>query len=166
MIIVSDTTPLNYLVLIDEVEILERLFGRVFIPPAVFAEFHNEGTPDKVREWADSNPSWLEVKSASDSFIRQVKNLGAGEREAIALALELNAQALLIDERKGTKEARQKSIPVLGTLAILEKAAENGLLDFTSALHSLQQTNYRFPPTEVMQQLIDRDKLRKEQKPK
>ena len=58
-----------------------------------------------------------------------VKKPWAGEREAIALAIELRANAVLVDERKGTKEARQKNIIVLGTLAVLERAAERGLLD-------------------------------------
>ena len=57
MIIISDTTPINYLVLIGEIDVLEKLFGRVIIPQAVFDEFHNPGTPDPVRDWAGSAPA-------------------------------------------------------------------------------------------------------------
>ena len=164
MIIISDTTPINYLVLIDEIDILEKLFGRVLIPEAVFAEFHNPGTPKQVTDWADSSPVWLEVRTASPAFIAQVKKLGAGEREAIALAIELQANAVLIDERKGTKEARKNNLLVLGTLAILERAGEKEYLDFPTALTQLRQTNFRFPPPDVIQQMLDRDTLRKQSK--
>ena len=164
MIIISDTSPINYLVLIGEINILAKLFGRVLIPAAVLAEFHHPGTPKQVTDWADSSPAWLEVHTASPAFLAQVKKLGAGEREAIALALELQANAVLIDERKGTKEARINKLLVLGTLAILERAGEMEYLDFPTALTQLRQTNFRFPPPDVMQQMLDRDTLRKQSK--
>ncbi len=164
MIIISDTTSINYLVLIGEIHILEKLFGRVIIPDAVFVEFHNPGTPQLVTNWADSSPAWLEVRTASPTFIAQVKKLGAGEREAIALAIELQANAVLIDERKGTKEARKNNLLVLGTLAILERAGEMEYLDFPTALALLRQTNFRLPPSDIIQQMLDRDTLRKQRK--
>jgi len=63
--IVSDTTPLNYLVLVDAVEILPRLYGRVLIPPAVKDELSRAGAPETVRKWIADYPSWLEIVPVS-----------------------------------------------------------------------------------------------------
>ena len=106
MIVVSDTTPINYLLLIGHIEILKQLFGHVVIPRAVWDEFHKQGTPEIARAWVNTSPAWLEVRQASQSFIASVGKLGAGEREAIALAKELNADAILMDERKGQRKLR------------------------------------------------------------
>jgi predicted nucleic acid-binding protein len=62
VIIVADTTPIHYLSLIGEVEILKELFGRVIIPQAVFDELHRNRTPQLVKDWIDSQPAWLEVR--------------------------------------------------------------------------------------------------------
>lgn len=163
MIIVSDTTPINYLVLIGEAEILKHLFGQVIIPQAVYDEFHNPGTPQLVRAWADAAPSWLEIRQASAQFIALVKKLGAGEREAIALAMELQASAILMDERKGTKEARKNNFLVVGTLALLERASQRDLLDLAEAIDRLKQTNFRFPPADIVQEMLDKETARRQQ---
>jgi predicted nucleic acid-binding protein len=61
MIVIADTTPLNYLVLIGRVEILPELYGRVLIPPAVWEEFQRPETPEAVRAWISRRPAWLEI---------------------------------------------------------------------------------------------------------
>ena len=85
MIVLSDTSPLNYLVLIGHVDVLPTLFGDVIVPAAVRDELQRAGAPDVVREWLAGPPSWLKVRAAShpDPTIQ----LGAGEVEAISLAL-------------------------------------------------------------------------------
>lgn len=158
MIVVSDTTPINYLVLIGHIDVLKEIFGDIIIPRAVWNELHNPGTPERVRDWADGAPAWLEVKQASESLIPSVRKLGAGERETIALAKELSADAVLMDERKGTKEAHRNGLTPIGTLAILETAAQRGLLDLAESLRELAQTNFRFPPIEVLEDLLERNK--------
>jgi predicted nucleic acid-binding protein len=155
MIVVSDTTPVNYLILIDHIEIIRELFGHVIIPQAVWEELHNPGTPERVRIWADSSPAWVEVRQASEIFISSVAKLGAGEREAIALAKEMNADAILMDDKKGTKESQRHGFITIGTLAILVNASERGLLDLTDAFRELAQTNFRFPAMEVIEGLLD-----------
>ena len=155
MIVVSDTTPINYLILIGRIEILRELFGRVIIPHSVWEEFHNPGTPELVRSWADSSPAWFDVRQASETSIRSVARLGAGEREGIALAKELNADAILMDDRKGTKEAQRQGLTTIGTLAILAKASQRGLLDLPETFRELAQTNFRFPRAEVIEGLLD-----------
>jgi predicted nucleic acid-binding protein len=62
MIAVSNTTPLRYLMAIDQAHLLERLFKKVFVPTAVQQELTEAGTPKKVRDYVLSLPSWLEVR--------------------------------------------------------------------------------------------------------
>ncbi len=61
MIVIADSTPLNYLILIHQVDLLPRLFDRILIPPAVFEELQHQEAPDVVRRWIASPPSWLQV---------------------------------------------------------------------------------------------------------
>jgi predicted nucleic acid-binding protein len=162
MIIVSDTSPINYLVLIGEIEILQKLAGQVIIPQAVYHELQDPHTPKQVKDWIDSAPAWIEIRHADLSFYTSKKNLGAGEREAIALALELRADALLLDDRDGTKEARKQNIPTLSTFGILEEAARKNLLDFADAVDRLSRTSFYMPPDEIIQAALKRDLERKD----
>jgi len=99
--IVADTTPLNYLVLIQAAEILPNLYRTVLIPPAVKAELAHANTPAIVRAWISQPPAWLEVVSLKRPVDSALEHLDAGEREAISLASELQAILLLMDERDG-----------------------------------------------------------------
>ncbi len=161
MIIISDTSPINYLVLTGDIGILETLFKRVLIPQAVFGEMQHPKTPQPVKDWLDNPPSWLEVKQAADPFFTPSKRLGHGEREAIALAIELSADAILIDDRDGTQEARKNGLIALGTVNILERAAEKNLLDLPEAIDRLKQTSFRFPPADLLDAMFERDRQRK-----
>jgi predicted nucleic acid-binding protein len=100
--IVADTTPLNYLVLIQAADILPSLYRRVLIPPAVKAELDHASTPAIVRAWISQPPSWLEVVNLKQPVDSAPAHLDEGEREAISLASELQAALLLRDEK--TKE--------------------------------------------------------------
>jgi len=162
MIIVADTTPINYFVLIGAIDMLQELFGHVIIPQAVFDELQHEKTPQEVKAWIDARPEWLEVRPASQSLFLPQKKLGDGEHEAITLAIELKADAVLMDDRDGTKEARRHHITVFGTLVLLDKAAERKLLDLPEAIARLAQTTFRFPPAEVVEEMIERDIKRKQ----
>jgi predicted nucleic acid-binding protein len=63
MIVIADSTPLNYLILIHQVDLLPQLFDRILIPPAVFEELQHQETPDVVRGWIARPPSWLHVQA-------------------------------------------------------------------------------------------------------
>jgi predicted nucleic acid-binding protein len=108
MIVIADTTPVNYLVLIQAVEVLPRLFGQVLIPPAVFAELKDMETPSPVRAWLANAPSWFQVQTLHSSPDPELDYLDPGEREAIALAEELKADQLLVDEIDARKEAARR----------------------------------------------------------
>lgn len=62
MIVIADTTPINYLVLIDQANVLRELYGRVVIPQAVFTELRSSDTPEAVREWIAKSPEWMEIQ--------------------------------------------------------------------------------------------------------
>lgn len=161
MIVVSDTSPVNYLVLIGEIDLLPKLFGQVIIPQAVSDELRRRETPAVVREWANAAPSWLQIRVAS--VIDPSINLGPGEAEAISLSIELHASQLLLDDRKARSLATARGLSVAGTLNILEAGATRQLVDLPSAIVRLHRTNFR-APADLVKVLLDRDAARKKQK--
>lgn len=158
MLVVSDTSPLNYLILTGYVHLLEALYGRVAIPRAVRDELLSPGAPATVREWVEALPDWVQVHepAAPDATL----NLDPGEREAITLALELNADLVLLDERRGRREAAGRGLAVTGTLGVLDAAARRGLVELSEALSRLRLTSFRVQPNllrELYQHGQDRD---------
>jgi len=141
-LVVADTTPVNYLVLCQAIDVLRAIYGQVVIPSAVFAELNHERTPPIVRSWVNVLPEWVSVKTPVGPVLHP--NLGLGEREAIALAKELNAVELLIDEQLAREFAVQSGLAVTGTVGVLEEAASRNLLDLPLALEKLRRTNFRF----------------------
>jgi predicted nucleic acid-binding protein len=162
MIIISDTTPLRYLIEVEQVHILESLFGQVIIPQAVFGELQREKTPQKVKEWIADHPAWLEVRKADTSIFTPRKKIGDGEREAFALALELKADAVLLDDRDAMAEARCHNIRTIPTFAILEQAAAKDLIDLSQAVDKMRRTSFRLPPEQDIQAMLERDRQRKQ----
>jgi predicted nucleic acid-binding protein len=114
MVVVADTSPINYLVLIAQVDLLSQLYTRILIPPAVLAELKHPLAPKPVRDWVDNAPKWLEVLSPRSSLT--LAQLDLGECEAIALATEVHAEVVLIDEQAGRLEAARRGLKVAGTL--------------------------------------------------
>jgi len=151
---VADTSPLVYLLLIDHIDILPRLFETVLIPEAVHAELRNPIAPAAIQAWAAAPPPWLEVKrvlNVPEDFLRP---LDAGERSAIILALSIHADLVLIDERKGAQAAVDSGLGVTGTLGILQRAARRGLLNLADAFDRLKRTNFRYRQ-EIMDKLLN-----------
>jgi predicted nucleic acid-binding protein len=88
MPVVSNTSPLNYLVLIGEIEILPTLHHHVVIPVAVSEELHDPATLDAVRGWIENPPGWIEIRRPKHLPDERLGELGRGERDAILLAEE------------------------------------------------------------------------------
>lgn len=88
-------------------------------------------------------PVWCQVRASSLELDDSLSELDPGEREAIQLALEVKADLLLMDESQGRREALRRNLRVTGTVAVLERAAQRGLIDFRVALERLDQTNFR-----------------------
>jgi len=150
MIVVADTSPLNYLILIDRISILETLYSRIMVPHAVHDELLRSKAPGPVRSWALDPPPWLEFLSPSKTPTALLSKLDPGEAEAIALAEQLHADWLLIDEADGRDEATKRGLRTIGTLGILRDAHRAGLLNFSDEV-ALLRTNGFY----VGQALID-----------
>lgn len=143
MIVVADSGPLHYLILLDQTELLPRFYGQVIVPKAVLGELTSGKAPQPVKEWLSKPPSWLRVQAVPSSQLELVTDdLDLGEREAIVLAHILQADLLLIDEISGRAEARRRNLRVTGTLGILRIAAENELIDVPQVLTRLRDTNF------------------------
>jgi predicted nucleic acid-binding protein len=160
MIVVADASPLRYLLLIEAVQVLPDLFGRVSIPPAVLDELTRVNTPEPVRRWISHLPDWLDLRAPRRSPSLLPVTLGAGEREAITLAEELKADALLVDDWAARREAERRNLVVQGTLGLLSLASERGLVDLTEAICRLRTTNFR-ASEELLRSMLDRDRDRK-----
>jgi predicted nucleic acid-binding protein len=159
ILVVADTGPIRYLVLIEAIEVLARLYDRVVLPQAVFAELTHAHAPEAVQRWAVALPDWAEVRKASGVVMAGVLDLG--ETEAIALAQELHADSLLLDEVEARQFALRLGLPVAGTVGVLEKAAERGWIDLAEALHRLTRTNFRIAP-ELLREALTRDGARRD----
>lgn len=144
MIVVSDASPLNYLILIDRASLLPSLFGSVVAPAAVLAELRADQAPAVVRQWIEHPPSWLSVRQPLQPLLDP--RLGPGEAAAIALAEETSPSLLLIDERRGTAVARGRGLKTLGTLGVIELADAEGLVDLEWAVRELRETSFRLSP--------------------
>ena len=139
-IVVSDASPVHYLILIGAVDVLPDLFSKVVIPEYIVAEeLQNSKTPHPVRDWIRCLPNWVEVRNPSRP---EALGLQKGEEHAISLALELNAPVLL-DEREARQVAEQKGVLVVGTVGIIERAAKKNLLDIQQTFAGLRKTNFR-----------------------
>ncbi len=142
MIVVSDASPIRYLILVDSIHVLFEMFGTVVIPPGVFDELSNPGAPELVRNWIEQKHERLQVLAthSADATL----DLGVGETAAILLAKEIGADAILIDDTKGRKAARQRNLKTIGTLGVLLRAHELHLIDFECVTNRLLgETNFR-----------------------
>ena len=161
MITVSDTSPVHYLILIRKEEILPKIFGEIIIPEPVAIEMCHPKAPIEVREWIDSPPIWVRVRRARQEYLPKTRGLGKGEIAAIAIALEENAAAVLMDDRAAIREGRSSDLTILTTFAVLELAAIENLIDFEEILDALAQTTFRMPPDDVVNEYLRRNSERK-----
>ena len=124
MIIVSDTSPISNLLQIGEIGILRAVFARVIIPPSVYSEICEV---EESRQ-ALANLDWIESREVAETGLQdQLKQtLDPGEAEAIALAIELSADSLLIDESLGRSVADQLGVRITGLLGVLLEAKDGG----------------------------------------
>lgn len=156
MLAVCDTTPLNYLIQIDLVDLIPRLFGNVGIPEAVLRELSHPAAPSPVRQFAFSLPVWISVRRAGAITDAKLLDLDPGEREAIALATALRARFLLTDDYRARTAARDRGLIPLTTLLILDAAADRGWISFHDALERLLNTNFRVDRFTIDQLLAKR----------
>ena len=161
-LVVADTGPLNYLVLIEAVDVLPRLFEQVLVPAAVYDELTHADAPGPVHAFIAQKPLWLEVRpNPNDSVDDATESaLDEGERAAIALATSVGADLILMDDRAGVAVAYRLGLTVTGTLGVLDLAARRGLIDLATAFAKLKATNFRYPP-QIMDALLEQHREQK-----
>jgi predicted nucleic acid-binding protein len=146
MIVISDTSPLNYLISIGQIQLLHDLFGQVVIAKAVLEELQSEDAPEEVHQWIRNRPAWLEIREIDRKDLKEnvkIEGLDRGEQESILLAHQLKADLVLLDERKGRIAAKDLGLNIVGTIGILDQAAKRGLIDLAIVVEDLRRTNFR-----------------------
>jgi len=126
MLIVSDTSPITNLIQIGQLDLLEQLFKQIIIPEKVFEELCVYEEQKEEIEGRD----WLLIKTVEnkDAVKELEEHLDAGEAEAVILAKELNADLLIIDERKGRKTAEKYGLRIIGLLGVLVSGKKKGYI--------------------------------------
>lgn len=129
MIIVSDTSPINNLAAIKHLHLLHQLYGTILIPEAVYQELTDPNFP-VAGTTEVQNLDWIQTRAVSDrTLVEALSNdLDVGEAEAIALAIEIQADRVLIDERRGRLIASRLNLCYTGILGILVEAKSQSLI--------------------------------------
>ncbi|MBO1348364.1 MAG: DUF3368 domain-containing protein [Hormoscilla sp. GUM202] len=129
MIVVSNTSPISNLAALGRLSLLEQVYGKITIPTAVANEISNVGTTYTQAAAVPTLP-WIQIQSVTDGTMLQTlrTDLDEGESEAIALAIELKADLLLIDEQLGRKVASGYGLKLKGLLGVLITAKFRGLI--------------------------------------
>jgi uncharacterized protein len=117
MIVVSDTSCISNLLLIDQLDLLQKIYKDIYIPPAVYEEI-------LMLEKGGNDLSYFKSREGifvENNFIKKIslappKYIDQGEAQAIDLAIHIKAERLLIDERKGTDLAKRLGITTIGTI--------------------------------------------------
>ena len=138
MIVVADTGPIHYLILCGYVAVLHDLYGVVVLPEAVKNELSHPTAPAEIGAWIAAPPPWVSIRRPDGET--GFERLGAGEREALRLAIEMHADFVLIDESLARRLAAENQISVKGTLGILEEASQKLNLNLEAAIQKLRQT--------------------------
>ncbi len=146
MIVVSNTSPISNLAHVGQINLLQQLYQTVLIPTAVYAELLDERAGENVIT-AVQSAVWLKIQPVQQqelvSVLRNIVNLG--EAEAIALAVEVNATRLLIDERLGRQVAVEQGLKINGVFGILLSAKQQGLIAIVKPIIDdlISQANFR-----------------------
>jgi hypothetical protein len=150
---IEATSPILYLLLIDQIDLLPRLYQTITIPEVVQIEMQAKGAPTALQSWITHPPDWLEITPHLEADytqqpqLPQLRRLQAGEQAAIALALSLQADLLIVDDLDARRTAQDLGLSIVGMLGILGEAAKRDWIDFPNVLNRLlQETNFRLSP--------------------
>lgn len=138
MRVVCNTSPLILLGKIHQLDLLLQLYKEVFIPGSVWDEIEEGSGKEVKRIQSLLQTSKVQLRKATKQALERVSvDLGPGEREAIALALETRADLVILDDHKGRCIAREKGLSVTGTIGVLVEARERGVIP--SVRHELDR---------------------------
>ena len=146
MIAVADASPLGYLVLIGEIDLLRQLFSRVLVPHAVIPELLHADAPAAVRKWESTLPGWISVEQTPKLISPGMEKLQAGERAAIHLAESIKSDLVIINEKAVRLVVANRGLSVTGILGVVGEAATRGLVDLAGAIDKLRRTTFRCSP--------------------
>ncbi|MFL6194451.1 MAG: DUF3368 domain-containing protein [Thermoanaerobaculia bacterium] len=148
MIVVCDASPIIGLSSVRQLDLLRQLYTEIVIPESVAREivagWGRSGFEDVLRS------DWIKIKTVGDSVLRRALGgeLDSGEAEAIALAVEVKAEILLIDERRARKVAQRLGIAVVGVLGVLLEAKTREFIPAVRPLleNLLKDAGFRIHP--------------------
>jgi predicted nucleic acid-binding protein len=142
--VISNTSPLFYLHQLGCLDLLQKLYGQIVIPKAVFEELEEgrrqgECVPDV------QGCDWIKIRSVRiPSLVRLVTDFGAGEAQVLALALEEPNCLVILDERLAREVAELQNLRITGTAGVLLKAKQQGYISAVRPLlDNLMQSNFR-----------------------
>lgn len=147
MIVVADTSPICYLILINSINILPELYGKIVIPQVVYQELMAKSAPEKVKNWIQNYPHWLSVENLNNISIDfELEQLDRGEKEAIVLAEKIKADLVILDDKIARNIAIKRGLKIIGLVGILYDAARIDLIDLPSKFNELQKTTFFVSP--------------------
>lgn len=133
-IVIADASCLIVLQNIQELSLLQKLFGEIFI------------TGEVKKEFGLDLPKWIKVREIQNKVQKNALNLilDGGEASVIALALEITNSLLIIDEKKGRRIAQELGLKIIGTIGVILRAKEKGLLNsIEELLEKLENADFR-----------------------
>lgn len=141
--VVSNTSPLLNLALIERLDLLEAQFETVTAPEQVWTELAagEEGLA-ALRQLRSDDFLAVEPVGEDDLFVELTRELDAGEAAAIRYAIEHDADLVLLDEREGRKAARRHGLDVTGVIGVLLRGAEDGALELRTELDRLREAGF------------------------
>jgi uncharacterized protein len=150
-VVVADSSCLIALSKIGKLNILHILFGEITIPQAVYDEviIKGEGYPYAINA---AECLWMKTQQVENQLAVQTLRtmLGRGESETIILATQIDADYLILDDKKARIHAQALSLPVIGTVAVVQKAVEKNIIsDFPSILKELATAGFRYKIKEI-----------------
>lgn len=128
-IVVSDSSPIRALHHLDRLSLCRELYGSVIIPETVRRELAQATSTCVALQVTDYPGFEVRATRSDPAELGVPSDLDAGETEAITLAIEMHADLLLMDERKGTGAARQLGLATIGVFGVLLEAKRKGLID-------------------------------------
>lgn len=145
--VITDTSPLQYLYQLAQLDLLPTLYGQIRMPQAVADELA-QGLAQGISLPDPTALSWITLCPVpSSSLIPDLPNLGAGEREALSLALAIPDSLLILDDALTRSYAQQLNLLITGTLGVLLKGKQSGYVEaLTPLLDKLNALNFRLAP--------------------
>lgn len=156
MIVVSDTSPICYLLLIDYIRVLQELYDVVIIPQTVADELNAPESPSVIRDWIAKPPDWLQIQPVETLQNVELEKLDPGERDAILLAEKLKADLVILDDKAVRRVALERGLTIIGLLGILKDAAKSDLLDLRTVFDCLREVGFWVAPS-LLEQLLEEE---------